>query len=222
MKRKKGRLQRHKCGWVFHVPMGNRNLATATIIGSSIGVLIEWDGRDENRLGRFSEDAWRLKKTNVNPMCKRVQMARMLTEDIVGPITKAIKVLMSQVWSYHWSNVVGRAGNNCNIQDLGCEGHFTWFNMRKSPNNIQERLDRALDNAEWRNQWYLYMVTTLPRYKSDHNPILLECSISDFGLQMKKKPHLHRFDQLWLEKESDCLQVLKHSCIPSENVSSTK
>ncbi|KAK7411236.1 hypothetical protein VNO78_02669 [Psophocarpus tetragonolobus] len=149
---------------VFHVPMGQRNLAIATIIGNSVGEFMEWDDWDENSMGRS------------------VQMPHMLPHDRVGAIIKAMEFLMKrkkEELQHLEHEEFHEAISNCNIQDHGFQGHcFTWSNMRKSLNNIQERLDRAIDNAEWRKQWHTFRVTTPPKYKFDHNTILLETNVN--------------------------------------------
>lgn len=64
----------------------------------------------------------------------------------------------------------------CDLSDLGFTGQpYTWSNCRRGPENIVERLDRVLANFEWRQIYPMAHVYHLPRYKSDHNPIVLKC-----------------------------------------------
>ncbi|KAK7269647.1 hypothetical protein RIF29_22381 [Crotalaria pallida] len=50
-------------------------------------------------------------------------------------------------------------------------------------------------------------VTTLPRYNSDHNLILLDCSKFQRS-GSKKKEKLYRFEQVWLESP-ECREVVE-------------
>ena len=62
---------------------------------------------------------------------------------------------------------------DCDLEDLGFEGPtFTW---RKSsdPDSVEERLDRCLVNAEWRNYYPNAKVLHLEYWNSDHRPLLL-------------------------------------------------
>ncbi|KAL8459116.1 hypothetical protein ACS0TY_036548 [Phlomoides rotata] len=92
-----------------------------------------------------------------------------------------------------------------NIQDLGSTGNdFTWTNGRSGQNNIQVRLDRALATSSWSLWFPEARVTHLPRYKSDHSPILVECEGQKVqrGARKRKKQKLFRFKKMWLEKEA--------------------
>ncbi|KAL8546266.1 hypothetical protein ACS0TY_006114 [Phlomoides rotata] len=85
---------------------------------------------------------------------------------------------------------------NLYLQDLGFNGtEFTWTNRRAGEDNIQVHLDRALANPH---------VLHLPRYKSDHCPILVQCNDQQgcIGSRRKKKQKKFRFEKMWLEKEA--------------------
>ncbi|KAL8489658.1 hypothetical protein ACS0TY_025528 [Phlomoides rotata] len=92
-----------------------------------------------------------------------------------------------------------------NLQDLGFNGNkFTWTNGRAGEDNIQVRLDRAMANSSWRLRFSEANVLHLPRYKSDHNPILVRCDEQQGrrgGLKGKKQK-LFWFKKMWLEKEA--------------------
>ena len=85
--------------------------------------------------------------------------------------------------------------DRCGLMDLGFHGpHFTW--TTKSPiwqNNIKERLDRGLGNADWKLLFPAAEIHHLPRVKSDHCPIML---ITDPLAPKSSKPF--RFEQMWL------------------------
>ncbi|KAL8461808.1 hypothetical protein ACS0TY_033056 [Phlomoides rotata] len=99
-----------------------------------------------------------------------------------------------------------------NLQDLGSTGNdFTWTNGQMGQDNIQVRLDRALANSLWRLWFSDARVLHLPRYKSDHSPILMECNIQkdQRGARKRKKQKIFRFEKMWLEKEA-CGDIVAH------------
>uniref|UniRef100_A0A803MPB9 CCHC-type domain-containing protein n=1 Tax=Chenopodium quinoa TaxID=63459 RepID=A0A803MPB9_CHEQI len=62
----------------------------------------------------------------------------------------------------------------CWLEDLGFIGHnITWSNNRGRVENIQERLDRFMENRAWRDTFKGSFVSHLMKRKSDHLPILL-------------------------------------------------
>ncbi|OMP00911.1 reverse transcriptase [Corchorus capsularis] len=64
---------------------------------------------------------------------------------------------------------------NCGLLDLGFQGPtYTWTNRRQGRHRIHERLDRALSNVEWRLRFPEAIVKHLPRFYSDHCPILVQ------------------------------------------------
>lgn len=66
--------------------------------------------------------------------------------------------------------------NKCELTDIGCAGQpFTWSNGKRGQKNIMERLDRAVADNGWRHLHPTAHVYHLPRYRSDHNPIVLKC-----------------------------------------------
>ncbi|GKV28437.1 hypothetical protein SLEP1_g37496 [Rubroshorea leprosula] len=69
--------------------------------------------------------------------------------------------------------------NHCNMVDLGFIGNrFTWANMRFSNQLIQERLDRAWANPDWKLSFPEASLFHLPHTHSDHCPILLDLNPS--------------------------------------------
>ena len=62
----------------------------------------------------------------------------------------------------------------CGMVDLGFHGpKFTWVNKRETGHYIQERLDRAFANCDWRGLYPEASVNHLARTHSDHCPVLL-------------------------------------------------
>lgn len=89
----------------------------------------------------------------------------------------------------------------CNMSDLGFSGNrFTWSNGRGGAENILERLDRALASSEWKSLYPTYRVRHLPRFKSDHNPIVVDCSKNDESWgNPRKKGKRFRFEHMWIQ-----------------------
>ncbi|KAK7245124.1 hypothetical protein RIF29_39958 [Crotalaria pallida] len=107
----------------------------------------------------------------------------------------------------------------CNLKEIEwCGSRFTWSNRRKHPDSIEEHLDRAFSNNAWSKVWNYSMVSHLPRYSSDHCPIILDSSMRTNGdVRRKKKKRLYRFEQYWLQND-DCETVVQHSWIPGTEV----
>ncbi|XP_057440277.1 uncharacterized protein LOC130732189 [Lotus japonicus] len=89
---------------------------------------------------------------------------------------------------------------DCGLRDVGYSGYrFTWSNKRKAPGTVEERLDYALVNDKWLEQWPVSHVSHLPRYRSDHNPIRMW-----FGVRRKqeetRRERMFRFEEVWLQK----------------------
>ena len=49
---------------------------------------------------------------------------------------------------------------------------YTWFNRREN-GMIRERLDRAMVNLQWEEEYPSTQVLNLPTVGSDHSPIFL-------------------------------------------------
>lgn len=70
--------------------------------------------------------------------------------------------------------------NECGMLDAGYSGNdFTWTNNRRKMKRIRERLDKVFYNDEWSATFPLINVRHLPRTGSDHNMLLMTCSIED-------------------------------------------
>jgi exonuclease III len=67
-----------------------------------------------------------------------------------------------------------RGLEDARLHDLGFKGpKFTWNNGRPGREYTVERLDRAMANTEWRDNWRDAVVETLVCCSSDHLPLLL-------------------------------------------------
>uniref|UniRef100_A0A803N3V6 Endonuclease/exonuclease/phosphatase domain-containing protein n=2 Tax=Chenopodium quinoa TaxID=63459 RepID=A0A803N3V6_CHEQI len=101
--------------------------------------------------------------------------------------------------------------NVCELEDLGYLGHpFTWTNNRGGEKNVQERLDRFLENKEWRQLFSGAFVTHLSKRKSDHVPILL-CISDGVGKAKKKKfKKRFKFEEMWLREEM-CADIVENA-----------
>lgn len=89
--------------------------------------------------------------------------------------------------------------NKLNLTDMGFKGHpYTWNNRQFGENFIQERLDRALANLPWLQNFKLSCVTHLETVGSDHLPILL--ADTDFS---GNKPKPFKFIRTWMS-HPDC------------------
>ncbi|XP_072061977.1 uncharacterized protein [Arachis hypogaea] len=95
------------------------------------------------------------------------------------------------------------------LLDLGFDGHpFTWSNGKSGDRNIQERLDRALANVEWKELFSMTTVHHLEMFKSDHSLILIDSQ----GEKRKRKRGDYHFkleEICLLNKE--CYKVVEQS-----------
>lgn len=85
----------------------------------------------------------------------------------------------------------------CGLSDLGFSGpKFTWWNKRPNGSTVFERLDRFLGNMEWINLFPENVVQHLPRFKSDHNPVLFISKPDN----MTFVPRPFRCEKIWLKQ----------------------
>ena len=81
--------------------------------------------------------------------------------------------------------------DECELFDLGFKGRpFTW-----QWNKVQERLDCAVANVEWRMKFPEASVRHLPKLKFDHDPILIS-TMNNITSNVRDKPF--RFLGDWL------------------------
>lgn len=100
---------------------------------------------------------------------------------------------------------------HCRLHDMGFTGNpYTWSNGRRGDENVMERLDRALATNEWLAAFPYRHIHHLPRYKTDHAPILLECSASTKPNVEHNKSQRFRFEHMWMQ-HPDFEERLKNS-----------
>ncbi|GLT87976.1 hypothetical protein SLE2022_060240 [Rubroshorea leprosula] len=109
--------------------------------------------------------------------------------------------------------------NDCNMQDLGYVGSkFTWVNMRFNGGLIRERLDRAWANPDWRICFPQAFLLHLPRFNSDHHPVML-CLNSNIDHRGSRPFRLEKFwldhpsfgdiiSPIWSQSPGDCLNSI--------------
>ena len=73
------------------------------------------------------------------------------------------------------------------------DGQFTWSNNQDPPSKSQ--LDRFLVSTDWEDQFSHLVQKALPRFVSDHCPILL-----DSGTFIRGKSYF-KFENMWLRHE---------------------
>lgn len=96
--------------------------------------------------------------------------------------------------------------NDANLLHLPTSGtFFTWTNGRRGRNRIQLRLDRALCNSVALDFWDALNVVALPRFKSDHSPLLLTCQL---GTKSFASPF--KFMKVWCE-DNRCKGVVQQA-----------
>lgn len=96
----------------------------------------------------------------------------------------------------------------CGLREVDYSGYlFTWSNKRKAPHTVEERIDYALVNDKWLEQWPVTHVSHLPRYRSDHNPIRLVCGTRRRSTGTRRE-RVFRFEEVWLQKGEECSEVI--------------
>ncbi|PUZ60738.1 hypothetical protein GQ55_4G177100 [Panicum hallii var. hallii] len=83
--------------------------------------------------------------------------------------------------------------NTHNLRDIHMNGgKCTWSNNQENP--TLERLDRVLVSDDWEQEFPLANLRKIPRYMSDHNPLIL-CTDMD----QKKGGRSFCFETSWLK-----------------------
>ncbi|KAF7140294.1 hypothetical protein RHSIM_Rhsim06G0103400 [Rhododendron simsii] len=94
--------------------------------------------------------------------------------------------------------------SDCSLLDLEFKGlSYTWSNNRSGLDNIRERIDRALANAEWRVMFPYAQVFQDAIIGSDHSPLLLDFYVSPTSVRKAFK-----FESLWTTSPN-CLPTIK-------------
>lgn len=98
------------------------------------------------------------------------------------------------------------ARDDCVVRDLGYKGSpFTWQRGNTLLTLIRERLDRMMVMEEWFDLFPSWEVIHLPRYRSDHSPLLSKTGVNDTS---RKGNKLFKFEALWLSKE-ECGKIVE-------------
>jgi len=96
---------------------------------------------------------------------------------------------------------------DCKLWDLGYKGQkFTWSNGRDL---TLERLDRAVANMEWSRVYNVVEVEILPRYCSDHSPLLISFDFAKCKSWKKSKRFL--FEAGWM-KHVEHKNLVRKAC----------
>lgn len=86
---------------------------------------------------------------------------------------------------------------NMGLLDLGYHGPaFTWSNRQGGSDNISQRLDRAMATIYWAMTYNETAVFHLPRFNSDHMPILIRTNPKPIRAR-----HVFRCENWWNLKE---------------------
>ncbi|GMJ13879.1 hypothetical protein HRI_005057100 [Hibiscus trionum] len=95
--------------------------------------------------------------------------------------------------------------SECGLSDLGYVGRwYTWEKCRMSNNNVRGRLDKAVANTVWWENFPNYSVKHLTHAISDHCPVLIDtCATIDSC----KHDVSFRFDANWI-LEDDIEEVV--------------
>lgn len=98
------------------------------------------------------------------------------------------------------------AVDDCNLVDLGMQGHFyTWEKSRGTLNFTEERLDRVLVSTHWQSIFPIVEVLNIPMESSGHSAIFLHYPSSP-----EQRLHSFRFENAWC-LEPKCSEIIKDS-----------
>jgi exonuclease III len=96
----------------------------------------------------------------------------------------------------------------CDLQDLGYTGNkYTWTSKHQGDSLIFARLDRFLATTDWKNRFPYYINHHLLRYKSDHNPIMLDFFSNIQNRGNSRPPRIKRFEQVWTREDNHTYKV---------------
>ncbi|CAN0876220.1 hypothetical protein LINGRAHAP2_LOCUS11181 [Linum grandiflorum] len=92
-----------------------------------------------------------------------------------------------------------QAGNDCGLVDLPLEGYpFTWVRSKGKSNCVEERLDRAMVNGAWLQNFPNVILRNLIAPVSDHSPILLNTRQCEIHRPLRR----FRFENKWCEEQT--------------------
>ncbi|CAN0905267.1 Transposon TX1 uncharacterized 149 kDa protein [Linum grandiflorum] len=82
----------------------------------------------------------------------------------------------------------------CNLVDIDMDGYpFTWTRAKGQPHGVESRLDRAMVNAAWIDQFMHSKLQNLVAPVSDHSPLLLDTNPTP----KEKKKWIFKFENAW-------------------------
>ena len=91
-----------------------------------------------------------------------------------------------------FSDIFNRIINLYELRDLAPQGgKYTWSNNRNNP--TLEKLDRVFISSSWEQEFPLCNIKKIPRYTSDHNPIIYSRELSQ---SKNSKPF--SFENSWI------------------------
>lgn len=103
------------------------------------------------------------------------------------------------------------------VLDLGYHGlAFTWSNSQGGKDNISQRLDRALATISWSMTYHETAVFHLPRFNSDHLPILIRTNPKPI-----RSKRLFRCESWWGLKEGFAEVCQRSGSLGNSNWSET-
>jgi hypothetical protein len=118
-------------------------------------------------------------------------------------ITASIDKLGGRPFYSNFDNCFSQFLNSLGLIDLGFSSNpFTWSNNRQGLALIKEHLDRGVASFSWIQSFPQFSVTHLPAYSSDHNPLILNTSLSIPSL-----PRPFRFEEFW-SRDPSCGVVI--------------
>ena len=98
-----------------------------------------------------------------------------LVVDDLNNVATSSEKLGGADFIFHRASTFSRRIEDCQLMDLGFKGTlFTWMGKRRGIALVQERLNHALTNDNWRLRSPEASVFHLPRVFFDHNPILID------------------------------------------------
>lgn len=84
----------------------------------------------------------------------------------------------------------------CDMVDIPCSGgRFTWHHKCRGNTYVTKKLDKGIADMSWQWNFQNALVEILPRYHSDHNPLLLRCG----GTAPPRGPRPFRFEAAWID-----------------------
>lgn len=86
------------------------------------------------------------------------------------------------------------------LTNIGMEGYsYTWSNKQIYPDMVEEKLDRVFANKPWCQVWKEFLIHSLLRYNSNHNPITwVFCKQGARRESRRKREKLYHFKKVWL------------------------